>query len=110
MLMKRHTQMKLLTALSAALLFLAHTEAPGAAPQVKPGVKRCALLQSQLTAAVKSKHLVLSSRASSLEAQARQFCSQGKTAQGARAYVKALTSLGITPELETEHVATGEVQ
>lgn len=110
MLMKRLTPMKLLTALSAALLLLAQTDVPRAAVVVKPGVKRCALLQSQLTAAVKSKHMVLSSRAKSLEAEAQEFCSQGKTAQGNRAYVKALNSLGIIPDLETEHLATGEVQ
>lgn len=110
MLMKRQTHMKLLTTLSAALLLLAQSDGPRAATQVKPGVKRCALLQSQMIAAVKSKHMVPSPRATLLEAEAQQFCSQGKTAQGARAYVKALTSLGITPELETEHVATGEVQ
>lgn len=110
MLMKRQTPMTLLTALSASLLLLAQTDVPRAATEVKPGVKRCALLQSQLTAAVKSKHMVLSSRARSLEAEAQEFCSQGKTAQGNRAYVKALNSLGVTPDLGTEHVATGEVQ
>lgn len=110
MLMKRQTHMKLLIALSASLLLLAQTNVPGAATEVKPGVKRCALLQSQLTAAVKSKRMVLSSRAKSLEAEAQEFCSQGKTAQGNRAYVKVLNSLGIIPDLGTEHVATGEVQ
>lgn len=110
MLMKRQTTMKLLTALSASLLLLAQTDVSGAATEVKPGVKRCALLQSQLTAAVKSKHMVLSSRAKSLEAEAQEFCSQGKTAQGNRAYVKVLNSLGIIPDLGTEHVATGENQ
>lgn len=109
MLMKRHMHMKVLTLLSTALLLLAQTDGPQAATVVKPGVKRCALLQSQLTAAVKSKHMVLSSRAKSLEAEAQEFCSQGKTAQGARAYVKALNSAGIIPDLGTEHVATGEV-
>lgn len=110
MLMKRLTPLTLLTALSAALLLLAQTDGTRAATEVKPGVKRCALLQSQLTAAVKSKHMVLSSRARSLEAEAQEFCSQGKTAQGNRAYVKALNALGIMPDLGTEHVATGEVQ
>ena len=110
MLMKRQTPMKLLTALSASLLLLAQTDVPRAATEVKPGVKRCALLQSQLTAAVKSKHMVLSSRAKSLETEAQQFCSQGKTAQGNRAYVQVLNALGIIPDLGTEHIATGEVQ
>ena len=62
MLMQRTTNMKLLTALSASLLLLAQTDVPRAATEVKPGVKRCALLQSQLTAAVRSKHMVLSSQ------------------------------------------------
>ena len=110
MLMQRKTTMKLLTALSASLLLLAQTDVPRAATAVKPGVKRCALLQSQLTAAVKSKHMVLSSRVKSLEAEAQEFCSQGKTAQGNRAYVKALNSLGIIPDLGIEHLATGEVK
>ena len=110
MLMKRQTPMKLLTVLSASLLLLAQTDGLSAATEVKPGVKRCALLQSQLTAAVRSKHMSLSSRAKTLEAEAQEFCSQGKTAQGNRAYVKALNSLGIIPDLGTEHVATGEVQ
>ena len=109
MLMKRQTRLKLLFALSAPLLLMAQTDVPQAATEVKPGVKRCALLQSQLTAAVQSKHIVLTSRAKSLEAEARQFCSQGKTAQGTRAFVKALNSLGVMPDLGTEHVATGEV-
>jgi len=108
--MKRKTRAILLGALSASMLLLAQTDGLRAAEQVKPGVKRCALLQSQLTAAVKSKHIVLSSRVKSLEAEAQQFCSQGKTAQGNRAYVKALNSLGIIPDLGTEHLATGEVQ
>ena len=107
MLMKRQTSMNLLTVLSASLLFLAQTDVAGAATEVKPGVKRCALLQSQMTAAVTSKHVVLSPRAKALAAGAREFCSQGKTAQGTRAYVKALNSLGIRPDLGTEHVATG---
>ena len=108
--MKRKTRAILLGALSASMLLLAQTDGLMAAEQVKPGVKRCALLQSQLTAAVKSKHMVLSSRVKSLEAEAQQFCSQGKTAQGNRAYVKALNSLGIIPDLGPEHLATGEVQ
>jgi len=108
--MKRKTRARLLGALSASMLLLAQTDGLRAAEEVKPGVKRCALLQSQLTAAVKSKHMVLSSRVKSLEAEAQQFCSQGKTAQGNRAYVKALNSLGIIPDLGTEHLATGEVQ
>ncbi|MEI8180721.1 hypothetical protein [Aestuariivirga sp.] len=110
MLMIRKTRAKLLVVLSASMLLLAQTDVSRVAAEVKPGVKRCALLQSQLTAAVKSKHMVLSSRAKSLEAEAQQFCSQGKTAQGNRAYVKVLNSLGIMPDLGTEHVATGEVQ
>ncbi|WP_146256115.1 hypothetical protein [Aestuariivirga litoralis] len=101
--------MNVLAALSATLLLLGQTDGAQAATVVKPGVKRCALLQSQLTAAVRSKHMVLSPRARSLEAEAREFCQQGKTAQGARAYVKALNTLGIMPDLETAHVATGEV-
>ena len=109
MLMTRKTQMKLPVVLSASLLLLAHIVGAGAATEVKPGVKRCALLQSQLTAAVRSKHMVLSSRARALEAEAQEFCSQGKTAQGNRAYVKVLNSLGVIPDLGTEHVATGEV-
>ena len=108
--MKRKTRAKLLVALSASMLLLAQTDGPRAAEEGKPGVKRCALLQSQLTAAVKSKHIVLSSRVKSLEAEAQQFCSQGKTAQGNRAYVKALNSLGIIPDLGIEHLATGEVK
>jgi hypothetical protein len=107
MLMKRQTYMTLLTVLSASLLFLAQTDVPGAATEVKPGVKRCAVLQSQMTAAVRSKHLVLSPRVKSLAAEAQEFCAQGKPAQGTRAYVKALNSLGIVPDLGTEHVATG---
>jgi hypothetical protein len=110
MLMTRKTRAGLLGVLSASMLLLAQTDVPRAATQVKPGVKRCALLQSQLTAAVRSKHMVLSSRAKSLAAEAQEFCSQGKTAQGSRAYVKVLNSLGIIPDLGTEHVATGEVQ
>jgi len=110
MLMKFQTRAKLLVALSASMLLAAQTEVLHAAGEVKPGVKRCALLQSQLMAAVKSKHLVLSARAKSLEAEAQEFCSQGKTAQGNRAYVKVLNSLGIMPDLGTEHVATGEVK
>ena len=108
--MKRHLHMNVLALLSTALLLLAQTDGPRAATVVKPGVKRCAVLQSQLTAAVTSKHMVLSSRARSLEAEAQEFCSQGKTAQGARAYVKVLNSIGVMPDLGTEHVATGEVQ
>lgn len=107
MLMKRKTRAKLLAALSGLMLFAAQTDALPAT-QVKPGVKRCAMLQSQLTAAVRSQHMVLSSRAKSLAAEAQQFCQQGKTAQGARAYVKALNALGLTPDLETEHLATGD--
>lgn len=109
MLMKRKVRAGLLAVLSASMLLAAQTDALPAT-QVKPGVKRCAMLQSQLTAAVKSKHMVLSSRAKSLAAEAQQFCQQGKTAQGALAYVKALNALGLTPDLETEHVATGEFQ
>ena len=109
MLMKRQTPMKLPAVLSASLLLLLQTVGPGAATEVKPGVKRCALLQSQMTAAVNAKHIVLSSRARSLVAEARQFCQQGKTAQGTRAYVKALNALGVTPDLGTEHVATGDI-
>ena len=109
MLMKRLTPMTLLTVLSASLLLPVQTAGVGAATEVKPGVKRCVLLQSQLTAAVRSKRLVLSSRTSSLAAEAQEFCSQGKTAQGNRAYVKVLNALGIMPDLGTEHVATGEV-
>lgn len=109
MLMNTETRAKLLAALSASLLLLAQTDGPRAATGVKPGVKRCALLQSQMTAAVNAKHIVLSSRARSLVAEARQFCQQGKTAQGTRAYVKALSALGVTPDLGTEHVATGDI-
>lgn len=97
----------MLTVLSAFLLLGVQTDAPKAA-EAKPGVKRCALLQSQLTAAVKSKHIVPPARAKSLETEAQEFCAQGKTAQGNRAYVKALNALGIIPDLGTEHVATGE--
>jgi len=109
MLMKRKTRATLLGALSASILLAVQTDALQAV-EVKPGVKRCASLQSQLTAAAKSKHMVLSSREKSLEAEAQQFCSHGKTAQGTRAYVKALNSLGLEPDLGTEHVATGEIQ
>lgn len=109
MLMKHPMQMKLLCALSASLLLLAQTDGTAAAAGATPGVKRCASLQSQLTAAVKSQHLVLSPRVKGLGAQALRFCQHGKTAQGARAYVKALNALGIMPDLETEHVATGEL-
>lgn len=91
------------------MLFAAQTDALPAV-QAKPGVKRCALLQSQMTAAAKSKHIVFSSRVKTLEAEAQQFCSQGKTAQGNRAYVKALNALGIKPDLGTENVATGDIQ
>ncbi|WP_421692693.1 hypothetical protein [Aestuariivirga sp.] len=107
--MIRKTRANLLAVLSASMLFAAQTDALQAV-EVKPGVKRCALFQSQLTAAVKSKHIVLSSREKSLEAEAQQFCSQGKTAQGNRAYVKVLNALGIKPDLGTEHVATGDIQ
>lgn len=110
MLMKRKTRASVLAALSASLLLLAQTDVLRAATEVKPGVKRCALLQSQMTVAVKSKHMVLSSKARSLAEEAQQFCSQGKTAQGTRAYVKALNSLGITPDLGNEHVLTGDIQ
>ena len=109
MLMTSNTQMTFLAVLSASLLLLAQVVGTGTASEVKPGVKRCALLQAQLTAAVRSKHMVLPSRARSLEAEAQEFCSQGKTAQGNRAYVKVLNSLGVIPDLGTEHVATGEV-
>ena len=105
--MKPTSRAKLLTVLSASILLAVQTDALPAA-EAKPGVKRCALLQSQLTAAVKSKHMVLPSRAKTLEAEAQEFCSQGKTAQGNRAYVKALNSLGIIPDLGTEHLAIGE--
>jgi hypothetical protein len=108
--MTSKTRAKLLAAMSASMLLLAQTDVSWAAAEVKPGVKRCALLQSQLTAAVKSKHMVLSSRAKSLAAEAQEFCSQGKTSQGTRAYVKVLNSLGIMPDLGTEHLATGESQ
>ena len=97
-----------LIALSATLLLVAHSGALQA-EVVKPGMKRCAVLQSQLTSAEKAKHVVFSTRAKSLEAEAQQFCSEGKTAQGARSYVKALNWLGIKPDIETEHV-TGEFQ
>ena len=107
MLMKRKPRATLLTVLSVSILLASQTDALPAV-EAKPGVKRCALLQSQLTAAVRSKHIVLPSRVKSLEAEAQEFCSQGKTAQGNRAYVKALNSLGIIPDLGTEHVATGE--
>ena len=101
MLMKRKTRANWLTALSTLMLLTAQTPAlPGVL--VKPGVKRCALLQSQLTAAAKSKHITFSARVKSLEAEAQQFCSTGKTAQGNRAYVKALNSLGIKPDLRTD--------
>ena len=110
MLMTRKTTMKLPAVLSASLLLLAQTVGARAATEVKPGVKRCALLQSQLTAAVRSQHMVLPPRARALEDEAQGFCAQGKTAQGNRAYVKAMNALGITPDLGTEHVATGEDQ
>lgn len=108
MLRMRRTRAYLLIGLSITLLLAVH---PAAQPAdvVKPGMKRCAVLQSQLTSAEKAKHVVFSTRAKSLEAEAQQFCSKGKTAQGARTYVKALNSLGIKPELETEHV-TGDNQ
>lgn len=106
--MKRKTRANFLVALSTLMLLAGMTDARSAA-QVKPGAKRCAVLQSQLTAADKSKHIVFSPRVKSLEAEAQQFCNQGKTAQGNRAYVKALNLLGIKPDFETEHV-TGEIQ
>lgn len=101
MLMQSKVQVKWLAALSVLTLLLVQGDAWGAAV-MKPGVKRCELLQAQLTAAAKSKHMQASSHVKSLEAQAQAFCSQGKTAEGNRAYVKALTSLGIKPNLDTE--------
>lgn len=109
MLMTSKTRAALLVVLSASMLLAAQTDAFPAV-EVKPGVKRCALLQSQLTAAAKSKHIVFSPRAKSLEAEAKQFCSQGKTAQGNRAYVKALNALGLKPDLGTDNVVTGDIQ
>lgn len=101
MLMKRNIQVKWLTVLSGLTLLLLPINAWAAAP-VKPGVKRCEQLQAQLTASIASNHDTVSPRLKSLEAEARKFCSLGKTAQGNRAYVKALTSLGIKPNLDSE--------
>lgn len=100
MLMKRKTRVKWLTVLSSLMLLLAPAAAPAAS--VKPGMKRCELLQAQLTAAVVSQRLAVSYRVRSLEMEARKFCSQGKTAQGNRSYVKALVSLGLKPNLDAE--------
>lgn len=109
MLMKPNTRAMLLGALSASILLAVQTDA-SLAVEARPGVKRCALLQSQLTAAARARHMMLPSRARSLEAEAQQFCSRGKTAQGTRAYVKALNSLGLEPDLGTENVATGVIR
>jgi hypothetical protein len=66
---------------------------------LSPGMKRCIALEKQLSGVVKAKKPNLPSGVRKLETQAHAFCSEGKTAQGARAYVKALNLLGVQPVL-----------
>lgn len=85
----------LLIAAAAALLVVA-TPVNAA----MPGQKRCYALDSQLFSLLaRSKAASIQARAETLGHNARALCSQNKTAQGLRAYAKALNLLGAQPIL-----------
>jgi hypothetical protein len=66
------------------------------------GQKRCAILDKQLSGLVHQAKNPLSKTVGDLAEKARTLCLRGKTAQGLRAYAKALKIMGSQPVFPSE--------
>lgn len=63
------------------------------------GTERCTVLAKQIDAASKARKVALTWSVKRLAGEGKALCADGKTAQGARSYVKALNLLGVSPVL-----------
>lgn len=85
--------------LALAVALTAAGIAGAVTPAMSSGMERCMTLEKQFNALPKTRKASLPWSSKELANQAHAFCSAGKTAQGARTYVKALKLLGIDPVL-----------
>jgi hypothetical protein len=89
---RKHPSLLIGTVLSVLL-------AASSSPAATIGQTRCLILDQQLSGVTRAVETTTPLTVSALAEKARGLCSKGKTAQGLRAYAKALTLAGSQPAL-----------